>query len=372
MPDILTAVKPLLYVSAAFGLGPFAIDEESKSFRVSRYGVCYSLVLTAAFACCSFYGLFRSIELSPRNFKNIRDYTHIVLLACGIVVALCATVLALLQRKKIVSMVMKLQEVDSQMARLGVLMPYDRVFRFCSCGTVGLLLLLVVLLIHDVAVIGPRDFFTWIGYYGPVVYSTYMELQFICSGLLLKKNFAFLNERLIKFGTEGSHPNSERKKLEPIDGGYDGFLESNLIRKASGEPVVAWQNNLSKYHIRKVFPRDIAITPVHLSLPRIKIIRKIHSNLCEVKELLNSSYSLQLLTAIAQAFVIITTNLYMLFTNGNLTGSEQLIMSYPIVWAIFRSLELICITVTCTKISKTVSYLVLHSNKNYTFITFQP
>lgn len=83
--------------------------------------------------------------------------------------------------------------------------------------------------------------------------------------------------------------------------------------------------------------------------------RKVHSSLCDVKEQLNSAYSLQLLASVAQAFVIITSDLYLVFTTLSASGLTQIAwLSYPVVWTLTHVLELIFVVVACTKTSKQV------------------
>jgi len=59
---------------------------------------------------------------------------------------------------------------------------------------------------------------------------------------------------------------------------------------------------------------------------------------------------------VAQAFVIITSDLYLLFTSLSDTGLDQIAwLTYPVVWTINHVLELIFVVVTCTRTSKTAN-----------------
>lgn len=360
MADVFTAVKPMLFVSKFIGLGPFYIDDEKKLFKVSIAGMVFSTIVLLLFGANSGYTLYEKyLEKSKDGEASyIGNATDVILLAGGIAVTICTILLTLIQRNKFCHVVQNFYEVSSEMAKLDIYIPYHNLLKYSQIQIVVLLIFIAILLIHDVFCLPNRQYYSgyrWVCYFLPNLYNFMMECQFISGALLLKKHFTSLNECLMRFNEAEKVPVEDNKKID-VGINNNTWMEnfdSHMEPKIMDQSFTAWDGNFSRFRVRKVAPSDGSATLTQASLAKIKIFRKVHSSLCEIKEYLNSSFSLQLLTSVAQAFVMITANLYMLFTtlsNTEKNGASDL--TYPIVWSLSHITELIFIVVTCTKTSK--------------------
>lgn len=363
MADVFSAVKPLVIVAKYIGLAPFVVDTKKKTLKVFAPALIYSgLTLIAFTTNAAFLTYTKLINKDKRIDSYVGLASDVILLTSGIVVTVCCILLSMVQRKKYIRVVQDFHSVGFEMTKLKEQIPYKTVWKRCLRYLVLLFVVLSLLFFHTIFYIRNLSTLLYISYmyawYAPKIYNFLMEYQFVSGVLLLKIHFDLLNKSLEKFDEFERSLMNPSKALE-ININNNAWPEDGKTFHFNGLAVQCLSNckeKITEFRSRKIWPNQTAKLGFTTDLEKIKIIRKIYSNLCEVREYLNSSFSLQLLASVAQAFIFITVNLYMIFTTlSKSTASSALALSYPILWFLTHAVELVIIVLTCTNTSKAVS-----------------
>ncbi|KAK6624414.1 hypothetical protein RUM44_011273 [Polyplax serrata] len=373
-PDIFSAVKPILATTRLLGLGPFRLDEKKKTLNVFTPGLFYSAVMLFAFTSNAGFLIYTKVVYKDKRIDSyVGLASDMILLTSGIVVTVCCILLAIIQRKKYIRVVRDFYNISFEMSKLNEEIPYEKLQTWSRRYLFILLVILTLLFLHTVFYTQNLNNVLYMSYlyacFGPKVYNFLMEYQFVSGVFLLKLHFSLLNKSLETF-IEG----------ETSENGTKGSLDENVNNNAWTDVFVGRVNKrlmvktfsitggkfFSTRPTRKFWPDNVedAIHANSENLQKIKIIRKIHCSACKITKHLNSSFSLQLLTSVAQSFVFITANLYMIFTTLSTSKTFSfLAISHPMLWFATHTVELVTIVLACTKTSKIANYTAVLVHK---------
>lgn len=272
MADVLTSVKPLLMLSRLVGLGPFSIDEEKRTFKLSIPGIVYSAIVLLLFSATSGYVVYEVILAKEKDKdkeaaiaagaattpatnesgSSITSVSDMIQKAAGIGVTICTILLTMIQRNKFIAVVNNFHLVNFEMVKLDIIIPYQKMLKYLQVELVALILLLVGLFLHDffswASIDKYHDVYYWIIYFVPNVFNFIMELQFISGALLLKKHYTLLNDYLIKFN-EGDVMTVEDTKKVDVSVNNNGWMDnfdSHMGPKIMEQSFTAWDGSFSR------------------------------------------------------------------------------------------------------------------------------
>ncbi|EEB12736.1 Gustatory receptor PhGr1 [Pediculus humanus corporis] len=387
MSDIFTAISFLLTVSKIIGLGSFYVDKKKKKLHTSVVGLLYSCLMLFCFTGNA--GFLTYTKLLYKD-KRIDSYvglaSDVILLTCGIVVTFTCILFSMIQRKKTMKVIEEFYKIHWEMKKLKQDVNYLKLKKKILCHVLLLLFILLLIFFLMIFYVENLKSFLYFSYmyawFVPNIYNFLTGYQFVSGAELLKIHFKALNKSLEKFDDDDKDKeddefaNNNNNKRPEMNFYFDSFPSPSLGKNFTNVNYLAWEfRTANKFHLiknkklwkhqRKIWPGEKEFHDVVNDLNKIKRIRKIHGNLCGIKEHLNSSFSLQVLSSVAQSFIFITVNLYLIFTTLSSEDSSVSLfkISYPVLWFVIHSLELIIIVLTCTNTSKAGNYTAVLVHK---------
>lgn len=250
MADVYDALKPALNVSQAVGIGPFYFDSEERKLKTSKLGLLFNFLILLVYTGNSCWALYIILFVDDEEKDDIAEVNKKCQVACGVGVTIVTMLLMMIQRNKVVTVVNNIHQIDDEMKKLGLTLPYDYMGKVSFIQMVCLLVFLVFLSLHASFVWFEPDQSPaeWIASLAPAIYNFIMEFQFITGALLLKKHFTLLNGYLTSFtGKASSNLVAGKQLTESYTDGNDTFLGPKMI----DTPFIAWDGNFSRFRPRK-------------------------------------------------------------------------------------------------------------------------
>lgn len=263
MADVYDALKPNLYVSTCFGLAPFTFDSEARRLKISKPGLAFSALVLLLYGGTSgwvVYNLmFKNLDKKDRN--NITEVNEACQVACEVGVTIITILMAIIQRNKVLIVVNNIHQINGEMKKLQISIPYGSMMKKSLIQIVCLLAYIVFLSIHKVVVwFDDKDrqqVQVWIASLTPAIYNYLMEIQFLTGALLLKAHFKALNDYLITFSANEKRAFDSEKENDFVD----------AIDTLIGPQLIAWDGHFTRLKPRK----DQTVPEKHVQLANIKV-----------------------------------------------------------------------------------------------------
>lgn len=363
MADIFTVVYPIVLVTQLFGLGPFLVDQKKKRIEVFIPGLIYSITMLVAFVGnAAFLAHTRIVHGDKKVDSYISLTSDIILISCGIVGTISCILFTIIQRQNYVHVVRKFYKVGLEMIKINERIQYQKLLKHIYFQLFCLTLALIILFFHTIMYLKNYSIGIYISYmyawFTPKIFNFYMEYQFITGVILLKSHFDLVNKFLEKLDESEKNKNDPNYILNVVINDVawmEGSEKQAVHHRTLAQSLSAWEGKYFKVKNSKIWSTDNSINMSTSILEKIKVTRKIHKNLCEIKEYLNTAFSIQMLTSVAQSFIFITADLYLIFSALTFsTDTTPMMLSYPILWASLHSIELLTIVISCTQASKSV------------------
>ena len=337
--DFCLAIRPLLYVSMALGLAPYAIVKKTlpggtmlKKLEISPFALMYSMCFVALYLCVlavSFtfkytyiYSQIPATDMVPNILVHTVSISSIVSLVLSVTKNRNAIV-------RITSLIAQTEGV--------ILMRSREYYRKAKIS----LFIQVILIFIVTGMFGFYDYTTWYSIHG-ITFLSYSHLyldtliewivviQFVNMVLLLKDRFSVLNMRL-----------SNLSGIFEIENSKEGFHLPSL--------ETAWVSVKEKNS--------------RLKGKEILTFNNIHDILCDTVLLVKSTYEVQIFLCLLSAFVGITIwsyfglcYLYGYYGSKNAAVGNTRAVLVSIIQSLLHMAKLLCITVSCHSANNKVAH----------------
>lgn len=312
MLDIYVLVRPLFYISKLHGMAPHVVQGKagSRKFVSCRLTLVYSFVLLALFITSHI----QIVDHTSVNKSDILPESVSIanLVLYGIVSSLLLF-LSILQHKKV-------PEIFSRMSEY--YKPDNRMLQYFIFAQCFLSFMISVLTAYLVAFAfkwdGSLYFISMFILYYNIMGTLIADMQYINVVTLLKHNFMTLNSKLI---------------TDSFEQPFYGFSK------------------------RKPLPHNRAEARVSDGCMKLEYVQKLHRFHTDTSELINSTFSIQMLVTTGLKFVILTSQFYFevihVIRSGEFVTEPMDFISICLVVACLPSL--LSIAWTCSSTSNEVS-----------------
>lgn len=310
--DVYALVKPLFYISKLHGMAPHAMQGKagSRKFFSCRLTLTYSCILLAL--CIT--SQIQIVEHTSVNKSDILpESVSMANLVLYSTISSLLLLLSILRHKKVPEIFCRMSEYykpDNRMLQY---------FIFAQCFLSFILSVLTVYLVTFVLKWDGNLYFSCviILYYN-IMGTLIADMQYINIVTLLKHNFMTLNSKLITDNFE-----------QP----FYGFSK------------------------RKSFPHNLAEARTSDKYMEVEYIQKLHRFHTDTSELINSTFSIQMLITTGLKFIILTSQFYFevihIIRSGELVTEPMDFISVSLVVACLP--PLVSIAWTCSSTSNEVS-----------------
>jgi len=328
--DFCFAIRPLLYVSRALGLAPYAFVKKTlpggkilEKLEISPFSLMYSVCFVALYLCVlavSFtfkytyvYSKMPATDMVPNILLHILSISSMVSLVLSVTKNRNAIV-------RITSLIAQTERVTLLRSR-----EYYRKAKI-------ILFMQVIVIFTVTGIYGFYDYITWYSILGIIFLSnshmyvdTLIEwivvIQFVNMVVLLKYRFSLLNMRLSNISGIFEIGNSKEEfQLPSLETAWVSVKEKKSQLK--GKEILTFNN--------------------------------IHDVLCDTVLLVESTYEVQIFLSLLSAFAGITIwsyfglcYLYGYYGTENAAVSNTSVVLVPIIRSLLHMAKLLCITVSC-------------------------
>ena len=328
--DVCLVIQPLMYVSRALGLAPYAFVKKTlpggkivEKLEISSAALIYSMFFVALYLC---------VLAVSYTFK----YTHMYpqMPATDIVIDILLHTVSI---SSIVSFVLSVTKNRNAIIRITSLIAQTETVilrssrKYYRKAKISLFVQVIVILIV-IGMFSLYDYITWYSFHGVMFLGfshlyldTLIEwivvIQFVNMVVLLKDRFSLLNTRL-----------------------------SNL----SGSVEI--ENSKEGYYLPSLETARVSVKEMKSRLTEKEIItfNNIHDILFDIVLLVKSTYEVQIFLSLLNAFAGITVYsyyglcvLYGYISSEYATVSNTRLLLLPIIRSVLHIAKLVCITVPC-------------------------
>lgn len=263
------AVLPVLRICKALGMAPFQIS--NNNYKISWPGMVHSLVLIVAYLCGFGYMIYINIheeKISELLYNTITTLQN--LSGLGIVQVVWIT--SLMNQKKYIAVLDKMNEIDKSFRCLGVWTYYKTIKKTSIKVIIGKCAVMTVYFLLEMYYkkwrLTPKHLIMPIMHSIPLLVYAVLSLQVFIYLKMIKERFVILNQHL--------------KELQRSE------MSVNVIEVKS-------------YKLT---------SPLDTKLSTLRIICPLHHELCKAINMFNDIYGVCLLITFGESFVSITTNMY--------------------------------------------------------------
>lgn len=263
------AVLPVLRICKTLGMAPFQISKHN--YKISRPGMIHSAVLIVAYLCGFGYMVYININEEKKTELLYNTITTLQNLS-GLGIVQVVWITSLMNQKKYIAVLDKMNEIDKSFRYLGVWTYYQTIKRTSIKVIIGKCAVIAIYFSLEMYnkkwKFTPKHLIMPIMHSIPLLVYTVLSLQVFVYLKMIKERFGILNQHL--------------KELQRSE------MSVNVIEVKS-------------YKLT---------SPLGTKLSTLRVICPLHHELCKAINMFNDIYGVCLLITFGESFVSITTNMY--------------------------------------------------------------
>lgn len=265
-----TAIKPLLITCKLFGMAPFAITKND--YKISRINISYNGLFLLIYISAFVYVVIQDI-INPHELDLLLHTISTLQNLAGFGVTIVIWLSSVLNQKKYILALNKVNEIDRSFRVLGIWMYYEKI-RKISIGLIVISFIYVTLCLCTesklyFANVSALNLLRHTLYNVPLINYSVLTIQVYIYLKLIRDRFTILNQHL--------------KELQKYE-----------------------NNTISVINVK-----NIKLTsPLGTKLSLLRLICPLHHELCKAANLFDSIFGINLLVTFGNSFVAITTYMY--------------------------------------------------------------